>query len=57
MSSNEAKSSTASSSGVTTTPHQEKVLESEFKQEKNWDEITIELVHAESGLSEKDVEV
>ncbi|XP_071486909.1 homeodomain-only protein-like [Diadema setosum] len=45
-----------SPSGVTITAQQEKVLEQEFKNERNWDEFTFEMVVAESELSRKDVE-
>ncbi|XP_003724836.2 homeodomain-only protein [Strongylocentrotus purpuratus] len=58
MSSSGTQETPASSSpsGVAITAQQEKVLEQEFKQEKNWDDITLELVVAECGLCEKDVE-
>lgn len=39
---------------VRVTPEQEKILEQTFKENKNVDELTITIVAAETGLSEKD---
>ncbi|XP_071947934.1 homeodomain-only protein-like [Antedon mediterranea] len=52
----EAKLATSDKDKVKLSPTQEKILESNFKQSKNVDDIMLEIIAAEAGLSVKDTE-